>query len=42
MALNQEPQGRLQGVTEELDPEELADDTGDLHFVPAPCRAPRS
>ncbi len=26
MALNQEPQGRLQGVTEELDSEALADD----------------
>jgi len=38
MALNQEPQGRLQGVTEELDSEALADDTGDLHFVPAPCQ----
>jgi NADPH-dependent glutamate synthase beta subunit-like oxidoreductase len=28
----------FQGPTEELDSEELADDTGDLHFVPAPCQ----
>jgi len=28
----------FQGTTEELDSEELADDTGDLHFVPAPCQ----
>ncbi len=26
------------GVTETLLPEELEDDTGDLHFVPAPCQ----
>ena len=29
---------KFQGTTEELDSEELADDTGDLHFVPAPCQ----
>ena len=28
----------FQGTTEALDSEELADDTGDLHFVPAPCQ----
>ena len=28
----------FQGTTEALDSEELKDDTGDLHFVPAPCQ----
>ncbi len=34
MALAKGPEG----ATELLDSEELADDTGDLHFVPAPCQ----